>query len=213
MSYFRLDLQGAGAALRDGSAVIFPTESFYALGCDALNPDAVGAVYAAKERPYRLPLPVVIGDRTQLETIVSEVTPLAEKLMNAFWPGPLSIIFPASPEVPDLLTGGTGRIAVRLSPHPAPTALCRESGLILSASSANISGQPPVTRPEELDPLLFKKIAGVFDMPPLPGGGGPSTIVDILSDGGEGTVRVLREGGVSLEALRAKGVSLVSVDG
>lgn len=213
MAYINLDLQAACAALREGRAVIFPTESFYALGCDALNPDAVGAVYAIKRRPYRLPLPAVIGDRTQLEMIVSEVTPLAVKLMDAFWPGPLSIIFPASPEVPDLLTGGTNRIAVRLSPHPAVTALCRESGLILSASSANISGQPPATRPEELDPLLFKDIAGVFDLPPLPGGEEPSTIVDILSDGGEGTARVLREGGVSLEALRAGGFPVITVGG
>ena len=213
MPYSTLDLQAACEALRDGATIVFPTESFYAMGCDALNPDAIGAVYAIKQRPYRLPLPVVIGDRAQLDIIVGEVPPLAVKLMDAFWPGPLSIVLPASPEVPDLLTSGTGRIAVRLSPHPAVAALCRESGLILSASSANISGQPPATTPDALEPMLLQHVAGVFDLPPLPGGGNPSSIVEILADRGEGTVRVLREGGVSLDALRSKGFTVVTADG
>lgn len=211
-SYTALDLHAACNALRDGSAVIFPTESFYALGCDALNPDAVGAVYAIKQRPYRLPLPVIIGDAAQLERITGDVPAVAEQLMRLFWPGPLSIIFRAAPEVPDLLTGGTGRVAVRLSPHPAAAALCRESGLVLSASSANISGQPPAARPEALDPLLRERVAGVYDAPPYPGGGEPSTIMDILSDGGHGALRVLREGGVSVGALRAKGFDVIIAD-
>lgn len=209
MPYTPLNIEAAASALRAGEVVAFPTETFYGLGCDALNPDAVGAVYAMKQRPYRLPLPVVIGDPSHLAMVVAEVPPVAEKLMAAFWPGPLSIIFPASPEVPDLLTASTGRIAVRFSPHSGCQALCRAAGMVLSASSANIRGNAPAIRPEDLDPDLLKKVRGVFDAPPLPAGGLPSTIVDILSGGGDGTIRVLREGAVSAETLRAANFDVI----
>lgn len=212
MPYTALNLDAAASALRAGEVIAFPTETFFGLGCDALNPDAVGAVYAMKQRPYGLPLPVVIGDPAQLTLVAAEVLPVAEKLMAAFWPGPLSIIFQASPEVPDLLTASTGRVAVRFSPHPGCQALCRKAGLVLSASSANISGSDPVTRPEELDQDLLKRISGVYDAAPLPAGGLPSTIVDILSDGGDGTVRVLREGAVSVKALSDANFSVVVPD-
>lgn len=208
-----LDLQTASDALRDGKVIAFPTETFYGLGCDALNPDAVGAVYAMKVRPYGLPLPVVIGDKADLERIAVNIPPLARKLADEFWPGPLSIIFDAAAEVPDLLTAGTGRIAVRFSPHPGCIALCRSSGCILTSSSANISGNPPASRPEDLDPDLATRIAGVFDAAPYPSGGKPSTIVDILVSGAGETARVLRDGAVSVEMLRAKGIEVVIPDG
>lgn len=201
MSYAILDLDAASTALRAGKVVAFPTETFYGLACDALNPDAVGAVYTVKQRPYRLPLPVIVGDRSQLDLIAADIPPLAEELMKMFWPGPLSLIFRALPEVPDLLTAGTGRIAVRYSSHPAAAELCRVSGLVLTASSANISGIAPVTKPADLDPDLVRLIAGVYVAEPEPKGGEPSTIVDILADGDMGTVRVLREGAISATRL------------
>ncbi|MDR3074100.1 MAG: threonylcarbamoyl-AMP synthase, partial [Deltaproteobacteria bacterium] len=180
MAYTALDLDAAAAALKAGRAIAFPTETFYGLGCDALNPDAIGAVYAMKQRLYRRPLPVIIGDAAQLSRIAKTIPPIAERLMAVCWPGPLSILFPAIPEAPDLLTAGTGRVAVRFSPHPACIDLCRASGLILTASSANISGRPPVTRPEDLDPELTRGLGGVYVEGPPPAGGAPSTIVDIL---------------------------------
>ncbi|CAK7064257.1 MAG: Threonylcarbamoyl-AMP synthase [Desulfovibrio sp.] len=210
MRYDVLDLDAASHALKAGKVVAFPTETFYGLACDALNPDAVGAVYAVKQRPYRLPLPVIIGGRNQLDDIVAAIPPVAEKLMEAFWPGPLSIIFPASPEVPDLLTAGTGRIAVRYSSHPAAAELCRVSGLVLSASSANVSGLAPVTAAEELDPDVLAEIAGVYVDGPQPKGGEPSTIVDILADGGDGTVRILREGAISARRLAERFAVIVA---
>lgn len=213
MPYTALDIDAAVRALRAGEVIAFPTETFYGLGCDALNPDAVGAVYAMKRRPYSLPLPVVVGDLSQLMKVAADVPPAAEKLMTAFWPGPLSIIFRASRDVPDLLTAGTGRIAVRFSPHPGCQALCRATGLVLSSSSANVSGNAPATRPEDLDPDLLRRVTGVYDAPPLPAGGAPSTIVDILSDGGGGTVRVLRAGAISVETLRDGGFNIVAASG
>jgi len=212
MTFKILDRQSACDALRSGEVIAFPTETFYGLGCDALNPDAVGAVYVIKQRPYGLPLPVVIGAMADLERVATDVSPMARKLMDVFWPGALSILFAASPEVPDLLTAGTRRIAVRFSPHPGTIALCRESGCVLTASSANVSGNPPTVNPEELDPALGSRLAGVFVEPPVPSGGTPSTIVEILASGSEEVVRVLREGAVSVDSLRAAGFNVILAD-
>lgn len=212
MSFPALDLDAACSALRRGAVIVYPTETFYGLGCDALNPDAAGAVYAVKRRPYGLPLPVVIGERSQMARVAAHIYPAASRLMERFWPGPLSIIFPAAPEVPDLLTANTGRIAARLSSHPAAVALCRASGLVLTASSANISGRPPVMFPEELDADLAPGVAGVYDARPYPFGGEPSTIVDVLPGGrdGGGFLRVLREGAVNTETLREAGFEVAA---
>ncbi len=211
MLFPALDLDAACAALRSGFVVVYPTETFYGLGCDALNPDAVGAVYAVKRRPYGLPLPVIVGEKNQAERVAAYVYPAARRLMERFWPGPLSIIFPASPDVPDLLTAGTGRIAARLSSHPGAAELCRVSGLVLTSSSANVSGRLPAMLAEELDPDLASGVAGLYDAPPSPLGGEPSTIVDVLPGGetGDGILRVLREGAVSVELLRAAGFETV----
>ncbi len=213
MTYEVLSLQAASEALKGGGVVAYPTETFYGLGADALNPDAVGAVYAMKQRPYGLPLPVVIGNMADLDRVAVNMPPLSGALMKTFWPGPLSIIFEASPEVPDLLTAGTGRIAVRFSPHPGTIALCRASKCILTASSANISGNPPAAAPEELDPGLGSLLAGVYISPPAPGGGKPSTIVEILSSGKEEALRVLREGAIGVASIQAAGFTVITPAG
>ena len=111
MTFPTLTTETACAALHEGRVIIYPTETFYGLACNALNPDAVGCVYATKRRPYGLPLPVIVGELAQVSKVAAYIYPAAQKLMDYFWPGPLSIIFPASPHVPDLLTAGTGRIA------------------------------------------------------------------------------------------------------
>ena len=212
MAYKALDLEAACEALRGGGIVAFSTETFYGLGCDALNPDAVGKVYAMKQRPYGLPLPVIIGDVKDLDRIVAQVPPLARTVMDTFWPGPLSIVFPASPEVPDLLTAGTNRVAVRFSPHPGCIALCRGSRRVITASSANISGNPPTASVEDIDPALGDELVGVFNAPPAPRGGKPSTIVDIVPHGAGEAVRVLREGAVSVDSLKSAGLNVIVTD-
>ena len=209
MAYKTLDLQSACKALHAGEVVAFPTETFFGLGCDALNPDAVGSVYAMKQRPYGLPLPVILGDLADLDRVAVNIHPLARKLMDMYWPGPLSIIFTAAPEVPDLLTAGTGRIAVRFSPHPGSIALCRGSKCVLTASSANVSGNPPAVRPADIDPALGGRLAGIYDVPPAPHGGKPSTIVDIIASGSEGALRVLRDGAIGAEYLKGAGFDVV----
>ena len=210
-----LDDTGAKAALEAGEVILFPTETFYALGCDALNPDAVGKLFSLKKRPLSLPLPVVIGSPDMLDGLARGITELDRALMEAFWPGPLSVVLPANKSVPDLLTANMGRVAVRISPHPAVLALCRITGRVLVASSANVSGDPPAARPEELPDVLLDGVAGVFSLGPEPEGGLPSTIVDTRQqagkgkDGPKGTVRILRQGAVSIDAILDKGFSVL----
>lgn len=203
-----LTLEAACEALARGEAVLFPTETFYGLGCDAMNPDAVGGVFSTKKRALSMPLPVVIGSRDKLAFVAAHVPPLAEALMDAFWPGPLSIVLPANPEVPDLLTANAGRIAVRFSPHPAVLDLCRVTDKVLVASSANLSGKPSVTRPEAIEPELLANTAGLYSVGPAPAGGLPSTVVDVLDGRDASYVRVLRHGAISLQALEAAGFTV-----
>ncbi len=212
MIFPRLTLEEACAALREGRAVIYPTETFYALGCDAMNPDAVGLIFSIKRRALHLPLPVIISRREDLNTVAAFVSETAFNVMEAFWPGPLSVILPARPEVPDLLTAGAGRIAVRYSPHPAPAVLREDCGLILSASSANLSGGASVAVPADLAPELAPGVAGIFEHGPAPHGGLPSSVLDVV-DGRDGpVVRILRPGAISAEALRSAGFAVEEME-
>ncbi|MDR2162070.1 MAG: threonylcarbamoyl-AMP synthase [Desulfovibrio sp.] len=200
-----LSLESACEALRLGGLIIFPTETFYAVGCNALNPDAVGEVFSVKRRPLTLPLPLAVSRREQLALLVTDIPPAASLLMDRFWPGPLSLILPARDEVPDLLTAGVRRLAVRCSPHPAVIALCELSGLVLVASSANISGRRPVFAPETLDRDLLEGVAGVFVAGPPPAGDLPSTVADVLERREGPVVRILREGAVPASAIAEAG--------
>lgn len=203
-----LTLEAACEAIAQGKVILFPTETFYGLGCDAMNPDAVGAVFSIKRRALSMPLPVVIGAREKLASVVAHVPSLAEKLMDAFWPGPLSIVMPANPEVPDLLTANAGRIAVRFSPHPAVLELCQATSKVLVASSANLSGSPSVSRSEDLEPELLRNSAGIYVAGPAPAGGLPSTVVDVLEGRDATYVRVLRSGAISSHSLEAAGFAV-----
>ena len=203
MRFPLLSLEEAAEALREGKLIIFPTETFFGLGCDALNPDAVGRVFSLKKRALSRPLPVVIARQDDLQRIAEDVSDEARALMKAFWPGPLSVVLPSLPEVPDLLTANAGRIAVRFSPHAAVAALLEATGMVLVASSANLSGGPSVTNPDELEPELISGVAGVFLHGPLPNGGLPSTVVDVVVTREGPLVRILRRGAVSEEALKA----------
>jgi L-threonylcarbamoyladenylate synthase len=205
----QLTLDQACSALAEGRLLIFPTETFYALGCDAMNPDAVGAVFSLKKRPLAMPLPVVIGSRSMLPRLTAHVSAYAAKLMEAFWPGPLSLVLPAASEVPDLITSNTHRLAVRMSSHPAVQALCASSGRVLVSSSANLSGSPPAALPEELAPELTGGAAGIFSTGPLPSGSLPSTVVDVRQTREGFVVRVLRQGAVSMDALREAGFAVL----
>lgn len=204
--------EDAARRLRDGGVLAFPTETFYGLGCCAHQAAAVARVYQAKRRPVHMPLPLLAGSRELLRPwVMLEQAPGA--LLDAFWPGPLTVLLPARPTPLDgraplapQLVNPRGKVAVRLTPHPLAARLSCLAGAPLTASSANISGQAAARVPEELDAALLSALTGPDDgvvvSGPAPAGGAPSTIVEPLA----GTdLRVLRLGAVSLAALRAAG--------
>ena len=132
--------------LAAGGLVAFPTETVYGLGADALNPDAVARIFAAKGRPTDHPLICHIASVDDLAPLVAEVTPAARALADAFWPGPLTLVMPRSAAVPDAVTGGRDTVAVRVPDHPVALALLRAFGGPVAAPSANRFGRPSPTR-------------------------------------------------------------------
>lgn len=167
------ELEFAAKALARGEAVIYPTETLYALGAVALNHRALERVIALKGREAGKPLPVIIAGLDQLPMICARDDEAVRRLIRDFWPGPLSILVPARPELSPLIQDHTGTVAVRWSPHPTAQALARACRAPLAATSANPSGGDPVSRPEDLDPALASAVAAILDFPPFPAGAGP----------------------------------------
>ena len=192
----------AVAILQIGGCLIYPTETFYALGCSGLESRAVERIFSLKSRPLSKPLPLIIGDLGQLEPIASPITPLTRRLMDRFWPGPLSVLIPARSGLPRGLVSDRGLVCVRLTSHPGARSLCLQTGTPLTASSANFSGKKPPSAPDEIDPELKGQADFFFNPPPPPGGGAPSTIV---AEAEQGKLNILREGAIDRETLIGAG--------
>ena len=186
---------------REDGIGVYPTETFMALGCRAGSERAVARLYEVKRRPRRLPLPLIAADMAQVEG-VARIVPEAEKLIERFWPGPLSILLPSSTSMPLAPRNDAGYLAVRIPAHPGARELAFAVGEALVASSANISGAPPAGDAAGIDPALLDGVPLVWDAPPKPAGRLPSTLVRLL--GGD-TVQVLRRGAVSAHALKQAG--------
>jgi len=136
-------LDEAAAVVKRGGIIVYPTETFYALGADPFNPQAIKRLYLLKGRPASMPISVIVGDAAMLGRITPEVTPLARSLMERFWPGPLTIIFDALEKLPTELTAGTGTIAARVSSDQVCRRLLSALDAPITATSANPSGMPP----------------------------------------------------------------------
>ena len=139
------DIEKAAEIIRGGGLVAFPTETVYGLGADALDVLAVSKIYRAKGRPSDNPMIVHIADRSMLTELAAEVTPDMEKLMDAFWPGPMTMIVKRLPVVPDVTTGGLDTVGVRFPSNPVAQALIKAAGCPIAAPSANLSGKPSPT--------------------------------------------------------------------
>lgn len=191
----RTSVREAADILKTGGLVAFPTETVYGLGANALNPEAVLSIFTAKGRPADNPLIVHIHDRAQLDAIC-DMVPRASLLMDAFWPGPLTILFPRKPAVPDIVTAGLSTVAVRMPSHPVALSLLRESGLPIAAPSANRSGRPSPT----LAMHVLEDMKGIIPMI-IDGGaceiGVESTVLDLT----HGSPVILRPGGVTKSML------------
>ena len=174
-------VQEAGRIIREGGLVAFPTETVYGLGGNALDELASQKIYHAKGRPSDNPLIIHIADMDSLEKIVTEIPEKARLLADAYWPGPLTMIFPKSDIVPCGTTGGMDTVAVRMPDHPLALALIRAGGGYIAAPSANTSGRPSPTRSEHVEEDLTGKIDMILDGGPV-GIGLESTIIDFAED-------------------------------
>ncbi len=174
-------LSVAGDIIRRGGLVAFPTETVYGLGGDALCPASARKIYAAKGRPSDNPLIIHIAEMAALERIVCEIPKKAVKLAEAFWPGPLTMIFKKAAIVPDQTTGGLDTVAVRMPSHPLAALLIKKAGGYVAAPSANLSGKPSPT----LAKYVVQDLDGRIDMILAADGveiGLESTIVDLTGE-------------------------------
>jgi L-threonylcarbamoyladenylate synthase len=135
----------AASLIRRGGIAAFPTETVYGIGANALDAEAVAKIYSLKRRPAQNPLIVHVSSEEQLQAVVEEIPPDAQKLIHRFWPGPLTLIFPKKLVVPDIVTAGLDTVAVRMPAHPTALELIRQAGVPLAAPSANPSGKPSST--------------------------------------------------------------------
>lgn len=190
------DMREAAEIIRSGGLVAFPTETVYGLGANALDPEASKRIYAAKGRPSDNPLIVHISRFEELLSIAKEVPPQAEKLADAFWPGPLTMIVWKNEKVPYETTGGMDTVAIRMPNHPVALALIDESGCMIAAPSANTSGKPSPTEAGHVALDLDGKIPMILDGGPV-GIGIESTIIDLT----EKVPMILRPGYITKEML------------
>jgi L-threonylcarbamoyladenylate synthase len=188
----------AAAIIRAGQLVAFPTETVYGLGADGLNPTALSRIYAAKGRPPDNPLILHLASQDQLPLVAARVPDIAYVLMQAFWPGPLTLVLPKTSRVPELATGGLVTVAVRMPAHPVALALISASETPLAAPSANRSGRPSPTTAQHVVADLDGALPMILD-------GGPtaigveSTVLDVTCS----PPALLRPGGVPRETIEA----------
>lgn len=188
----------AAAFIRRGEIVAFPTETVYGLGADAFNEEAIRKIFAAKERPADNPLIVHLADLGQLPRVAARVPPAAQALVEAFFPGPLTLILPRRAEVPAVVSGGLPTVGVRMPRHPVAQAFLAACGVPVAAPSANRSGRPSPTTWEAVRADLEGRIPCIL-VGERTEAGLESTVVDCTGE----TPVVLRAGVVTLEALRA----------
>lgn len=177
--------------IRSGGVIAYPTESFYALGVLATDEAAVRRLFEIKKRPSDKPMPLVVGTPDVLRSIVANIPARAKELMDKYWPGPLTLIFEARDNLPLPVTGGTGKVAVRVPGVSAALDLVKSLNLPLTATSANLSSLPPAVDPDAVKKYFCDEIDLMIDGGRAPGGK-PSTIVDVTVSPPE----VLRHGSI-----------------
>ena len=200
------ELKEAAGILRSGGLVAFPTETVYGLGGNALDEDAARKIYAAKGRPSDNPLIAHVSCVEEVEPLVKEIPEAGRKLMEAFWPGPLTMIFPKSEKVPYGTTGGLDTVAIRMPDDPVANRLIALAGVPVAAPSANTSGRPSPTTADHVWQDMNGRIDMIIDGGPV-GIGVESTIVDVSS----AVPAVLRPGAITMEMLEEV-LGEVSVD-
>ncbi len=191
------NIREAAAIIKEGGLVAFPTETVYGLGADAMNAEAILALFTAKNRPLDNPPIVHVEKVADIYKLTENVPPKAELLMKKFWPGPLTLVFVRSNVVPDVTTAGLETVAIRMPKNKVALALIKESDCPLAAPSANLAGKPSPTSAGHVSKDLDGRIDAILD-------GGPtqigveSTVLDVSVD----PPMLLRPGGISIETLQ-----------
>ena len=201
---FQQTLLKIRTVLERGGMIAFPTDTFYGLGVFPNNPNAVAKVFQAKGRPAGNPLLVLIASITEMESLIAESSPLAERVIENFWPGPLTLIFNAADDLPDNLTAHTGKIGIRLPGNELTRRLIGGIGAPITASSANRSGSPCARTAAEVTAALGGEVDLIVDGGATEGGEA-STVLDTTTS----PPRLIREGAVARKDIeKALGIRL-----
>jgi L-threonylcarbamoyladenylate synthase len=185
------DFAAAVAALKRGDVIVFPTETLYGLGANALDSDAVERVFRLKGRDPKNPIPVLVSNQEMLLTLIVEIPTIAKMLMSRFWPGPLTLVLPARRDIPAPLINDNGGIGVRLSSQPIAKRFLQALGHPLTATSANPSGREPARTVNEAKNYFGGKVGVFIDGGRLTSKKG-STVVQVVGD----AIKIIREGEV-----------------
>lgn len=199
-------LKDAARILKEGGTVAFPTETVYGLGANALETEAIKKIYEAKGRPSDNPLIVHIAEIQDIKPLVKEIPPEGQRVMEAFWPGPLTLVLEKSDLIPRAITGGLSTVAIRIPSHPIARKLIKMAEVPVAAPSANISGKPSPTREQH----VVKDLKGKVDAIILGGScdvGVESTVLDMTGE----VPTILRPGGITKEML-LEVLSTVEID-
>jgi L-threonylcarbamoyladenylate synthase len=182
--------------LAAGGILALPTDTYYALAVHPFNQEALNRLFVLKQRPPGKPILLLVAHEGMVLQVAQEVPQLARRLMAKFWPGPLTIILPARPDLPQLVTGGTGTVGVRQPRHPVTCGLVAGLGFPVTGTSANRAGQLPLTQAAEVE-FEFKELVDlILDAGPCPGGL-PSTVVDVSCS----PPRLVRPGGTPADQI------------
>ncbi len=188
----------ASGVIDKGGIIAYPTETFYGLGVKFDDSDALRKLYGIKHRSADKALPLIIGDKRCLGLLATSITDSAERLIEKFWPGPLTLLLSAKPGISEFITAGTGKIAVRIPGESFALDLARSLGFPITATSANISGSPPADNADDVLRYFGDVLDLIIDCGKTPGGN-PSTIVDASEE----KIQILREGAVPKEEVFA----------
>ena len=184
-----------------GGIVAFPTETCYGLAVDPMNEQALGKLFEVKDRPVDKPVLLLISNVSLLDSLVTHVPDLYLPLIERFWPGPLTLIFQARPQLSPLVTGGTSTVGVRISPHPVAQALGKAFGGAITATSANLSGKPPARSAAQIRSLFGETVDVVLD-----GGMTPASLCSTIVCECAGRLQLIRSGVIGLAEFGVAGI-------
>jgi L-threonylcarbamoyladenylate synthase len=192
-------VQEAAARILRGGVVAMPTDTLYGLAVDPFNRDAVARLYEVKGRPADRALPLIAFDAAQVAAAIGVLPPIGSVLASAFWPGPLTLLLAAPSTLVSAVTADTGRVGVRVPADAVARAVCRAVGKPITATSANISGEPATADPDDVERTLGARIDLLLDGGATRGGP-PSTIVDVS----EASPRLVRAGAIAWDDIQVR---------